>query len=104
MRIFKYGHCRAILKRCHLKNFDSIYVPISGTFPGVKGHSNWHQIAERLAESGWSWQHVRLSDRAGRNRHVAEAHNEEGHTHAVVAPSVGQAFGALERSVERACK
>jgi hypothetical protein len=63
--------------------------------------NNWHPIAERLAESGWSWQHVRLDDRVGRSQHVAEAHNDDGATHAVVAQSADMAFDALERSVVR---
>ena len=65
----------------------------------MNGANNWQPIAERLAESGWSWNHARLDDRVGRTQHVAEAHNEDGVTHAVVAQSVGTAFVALERSV-----
>lgn len=61
--------------------------------------AEWESIAERLAESGWSWKHVRLDDRVGRSQHVAEAHNEDGEIHAVVAESVGTAFVALESSV-----
>ena len=65
----------------------------------MKIRKRWEQIAEHLAESGWSWRLVRLDDRVGRSQHVAEAHNEDGVTHAVVAKSVGTAFAALERSV-----
>jgi hypothetical protein len=60
----------------------------------------WQRIAKRLAESGWSWRHIRLNDRVGRIRHVAEAHNEEGATHVVVAPSVGVSFRALDCSIK----
>ena len=67
-------------------------------------NQRWQRIAERLAEAGWSWQHVKLSDRVGRSQHVAEAHNEDGETHAVVAKSVGPAFVALERSVKSVTK
>jgi hypothetical protein len=70
----------------------------------MKSGTHWQRIAERLAESGWSWNHVRLDDRVGRSKHVAEAHNEDGETHAVVAKSVGPAFVALERSVKSATK
>lgn len=66
----------------------------------MKSGTHWQRIAERLAESGWSWNHVRLDDRVGRSKHVAEAHNEEGETHAAVATAVGPAFAALEKSVE----
>jgi hypothetical protein len=59
----------------------------------------WNRIAENLAESGWSWQHVHLTDRIGRSLHVAQARNGDGQIHAVVANSVGSAFLALERSV-----
>src|SRR5437762_3192039 len=45
----------------------------------------WQPIAERLSESGWSWQLVKLSDRVGRDVYVAEARNGDGQTHAVVA-------------------
>ena len=66
---------------------------------GMDASTNCQPIAERLAESGWSWQHVRLDDRVGRSQHVAEAHNEDGETHAAVAESVGSAFVALEESI-----
>jgi len=65
----------------------------------MKMGMHWQRIAERLSEAGWSWRHVRLTDRVGRIRHVAEAHNEEGEIHAVIAPSVGASFGALDRSI-----
>jgi len=68
----------------------------------MKRSSGWQLIAERLAESGWSWQHVTLSRRANPNLHVAEARNEEGHTHAVVADSIAPAFTALEESIQAA--
>jgi hypothetical protein len=70
----------------------------------MKSGRHWHRIAERLSEAGWSWQHVRLNDRVGRVRHVAEAHNEEGQTHVAVAPSVGASFGALDRSINSPAK
>jgi len=70
----------------------------------MKTGTHWQRIAERLAETGWSWQHVCLTDRAGRNRHVAEAHNDDGEKHVAVAPSIGPAFFALERSVKSAGK
>jgi len=66
----------------------------------MKMGNQWQRIAERLSEAGWSWRHVRLTDRLGRVRHVAEAHNEKGATHAVVAPSVPSAFSALDCSVK----
>ena len=66
--------------------------------------AHWQRIAERLTESGWSWQHVRLDDRVGRKQHVAEAHNDDGETHAVVAKSVGSAFVALARSIKSVAK
>ena len=62
--------------------------------------SDWRAIAERLAESGWSWRHVTLKGRATPDLHVAEARNDEGHTHAAVADSVAPAFAALEESVQ----
>ena len=64
----------------------------------------WQRIAERLAESGWTWQHVKLSDRVGRKLHVAEAHNEDGVTHAAVAKSVSSAFIVLEASIKTESK
>ena len=64
----------------------------------------WHRIAEKLCELGWSWQHVRLDDRVGRCLHVAEAHNEDGETHAAVAESVGTAFVALDYSINSPSK
>ena len=30
----------------------------------MSASSNWQNIAERLAESGWSWRHVTLTNRA----------------------------------------
>jgi len=70
----------------------------------MKSDTRWQRIAERLAESGWSWRHVHLEDRVGRGRHVVEAHNDDGLTHAVVADSVNPAFVALEHSVKSASK
>ncbi len=70
----------------------------------MKTGTHWQRIAERLAESGWSWQHVRLTDRVGRTLYVAEAHNDYGEKHVAVAPSIGPAFFALERSVKSAGK
>jgi len=29
----------------------------------MKTGTHWQRIAERLAESGWSWQHICLTDR-----------------------------------------
>jgi hypothetical protein len=69
----------------------------------MNAEKRWQRIAERLAESGWSWRHVRLTDRVGRVRHVAEAHNDE-ETHAVVAPSANTSFGALDHSINSADK
>ena len=66
--------------------------------------AQWQHIAERLAETGRSWQHVKLSDRAGRNAHVAESHNDNGQTHVAVADSVMPAFLALEQSIKAAEK
>ena len=57
------------------------------------------QDAERLAEGGWSWQHRQFSDRSGHSFHLAEAHDLDGVTHAVVAESVNPAFAALEKSI-----
>jgi hypothetical protein len=68
----------------------------------MKPHSNWQKVAERLAESGWSWRHVTLSNRATPDLHVAEAWNGEGQTHAAVADSVAPAFSALEESIRAA--
>jgi len=65
----------------------------------MKPDSNWQKVAERLAESGWSWRHVTLSNRATPDLHVAEARNDEGHTHVAVADSVAPAFTALEESI-----
>ena len=65
---------------------------------------NWQTIAERLAESGWSWRHFALATRAKGNLHVAEARNDDGHTHVVAASSVQSAFTALEQSVHPECK
>lgn len=62
----------------------------------------WQKIAERLAESGWSWQHTELTDRVGRDVHVVEAHNDHGQTHAAVAASVGPGFVAVESSIKAA--
>jgi hypothetical protein len=68
----------------------------------MKPSSTWQDIAERLAESGWSWRHVVLPNRATPALHVAEARNEAGQRHAVVADSVAPAFAALEKSVQSA--
>lgn len=59
----------------------------------------WQQIAERLAESGWTWQHRKLVNRTERRIHVAEARNDNGEWHAVVADAVAPAFVALEQSI-----
>jgi hypothetical protein len=64
----------------------------------------WQQVAERLAGSGWSWQHKRVVARTKRNVHVAEAHNDEGEQHVVVAEAIAPAFTALERSITVAQK
>lgn len=61
----------------------------------------WIRIGERLAESGWSWEHSVYSDRLGRKRHVAKAWNE-GLMHLVVAEGIARAFMELECSVDRA--
>jgi len=66
----------------------------------MKPAPTWQNIAERLAESGWSWRHVTLANRATPDLHVAEARNEDGHLHAAVADSVGPAFTALEQSIQ----
>ncbi len=68
----------------------------------MKPEKNWQCIAERLAEEGWSWQHRRFSDRNGHSLHMAEAHDIEGVTHAVVAESITPAFVALEDSINTA--
>ena len=60
---------------------------------------HWQKVAERLAEGGWSWQHRQFSDRSGHSFHLAEAHDLDGVTHAVVAESVNPAFAALEKSI-----
>jgi hypothetical protein len=70
----------------------------------MKMGTNWQRIAERLSEAGWSWRHVRLTDRLGRVRHVAEARNGEGETHVVVAPSTRASFGELDRSINSPAK
>jgi hypothetical protein len=70
----------------------------------MKPAPKWQSIAQRLAESGWSWQHVKLSNRATPDLHVAEAHNEDGQTHAAVAGSIGPAFAALDESIQTASK
>jgi hypothetical protein len=66
----------------------------------MKSSSHWQHIAERLAESGWSWKHSKLSRREKHNLHVAEARNDDGHTHAVVAESIKPAFAVLEQSIQ----
>lgn len=70
----------------------------------MKTGTHWQRIAERLAESGWSWQHDCLTDRMGREQHVAEAHNDDGEKHVAVAPAIGSTFFALECSIKRAGK
>ncbi len=60
---------------------------------------SWQEVAERLAEEGWSWQHRSFSDRNGHSLHMAEAHDLDGLTHAVVAESVTPAFDALDDSI-----
>jgi hypothetical protein len=65
----------------------------------MKIRKGWKYIAERLAESGWSWQHRTFSDRAGKKLHFAEAHDLDGKTHAVVADKIVPAFSALEKSI-----
>jgi hypothetical protein len=64
--------------------------------------NTWQDVAERLAEAGWSWQHKKVVARTERNVHVAEAHNDEGEQHAVVADGIAPAFTALERSIQSA--
>ena len=64
--------------------------------------SNWQNIAERLADSGWSWKHETFAIRAIGGLHLAEARNEEGEQHVVIAETVGEAFVALEESIRAA--
>jgi len=66
----------------------------------MKVGKNWQGIAERLAESGWTWHHFRVVDRAGRRRHVAQASNADGQKHIAVAPSVRPAFAAIAQSIK----
>jgi len=68
----------------------------------VRMHSTWQNIAERLAEAGWSWRHVAFLNRATPDLHVAEARDENGCVHAVVAEAVEPAFAALEESIQTA--
>jgi hypothetical protein len=67
-------------------------------------HSTWQNIAERLAESGWSWRHVTLINRATPDLHVAEALGDDGQRHVVVAEAVNPAFTALEASIHAAAE
>jgi hypothetical protein len=62
----------------------------------------WHRIAEKLCESGWSWNHANFTDRSGRKLHVAEVHNEGGVIHAAMAKTASTAFTVLENSVKSA--
>jgi hypothetical protein len=70
----------------------------------MNAEKNWQQVAERLAENGWSWKYRNFSDRNGHSFHMAEAHDIEGVTHAVFAESVTPAFVALEQSIKAAGK
>lgn len=65
---------------------------------------NWQEIAERLAENGWSWRHETGAGRTKPGLHLAEAENAEGERHLVVAESAGPAFVALEESIQSAAQ
>jgi len=66
----------------------------------MKMNGNWQCIAERLAESGWTWKHFRIIDRLGRARHVARVCNSDGQKHIAVAPEVRRAFAAVAHSIK----
>ena len=68
----------------------------------MKTDTHWQRIAERLAESGWSWSHRERVDQKRKIVHVAEAHNENGQTHFAFAQTVRPAFVVLERSIQSA--
>lgn len=62
-------------------------------------NSNWKEIAIRLSETGWSWQHLHGSTRNFLYFHAAIASNENDLKHIVIAPTVALAFDLIEQSI-----
>ena len=65
----------------------------------MKPAPKWQSIAERLAESGWSWRHLVVSTRMHTHIHLVEARNTVGQIHVVVAEVARQGFEVLEKSI-----
>lgn len=59
----------------------------------------WQQIAERLAESGWSWSHRELDDHRRNIVHFVEVHNQDGIVHCAFANNLYSAFYAVGHSI-----